>query len=74
MKTPSYNPSPFEVAIAQAIVNIEKEIVNQMPGKKIQSLRIDTASDNPIVKFELIDEDGDPHHMVMKIIQLPDTF
>ncbi|MCU0358340.1 MAG: hypothetical protein MUE95_12240 [Cyclobacteriaceae bacterium] len=74
MKTPSYNPSPFEVAIAQALVNSMPSLESLLTGKKIESLKIDSASDNPVVKFNLVDEDGDPHHMVVKIIQLPDTF
>jgi len=34
----------------------------------------DIRKDNPMVKFSLLDKDGDPHEIVIRIIQIPDKF
>jgi hypothetical protein len=30
--------------------------------------------ENPQVRFHLLDKDGDPHEVVVRIIQIPDKF
>ena len=74
MKTSSYNPSPLEVDMANALTILQKEIQKHMQGCEIVHAEPDLKRDNPIVKFQLIDKDGDPHEIVVRIIQMPDKF
>ncbi|UII32366.1 hypothetical protein LVD17_00745 [Fulvivirga ulvae] len=75
MKTSIYNPSTLEVEIAQAIENMQDSLQKQLPsGTKIVGIENRIAEDNPLVKLFLEDNDGDPHEVVLKIIQTPDKF
>lgn len=74
MKTTSYNPSPLEVEFANALHEICGQIEGKLNNLKIENVECDTQADNPYVKFYMKDQDGDPHEVVMKIIQLPDKF
>lgn len=73
MKTGNYNPSVFEVNLATAILECKEEIQKKLrDNMKI----VDTAEmlnqDNPLVIFQIQDEDGDQHEVVVKVIQRPD--
>lgn len=73
MKTSNYNPSVSEVNLASAILECKEEIQKKLKDNvKI----VDTAEmlnqDNPLVIFQLQDEDGDQHEVVVKVIQRPD--
>jgi hypothetical protein len=74
MKTPSYNPSPLEVNLANALYTLQKEIQKHMPDNQIIDVKSEIKKENPLVRFHLLDSDGDPHEIVVRIIQIPDKF
>jgi hypothetical protein len=74
MKTASYNPSPLEVDFANALDAVQKEIEAKLSGNQITHVETHLKRDNPMVKFCLVDKDGDPHEIVVRIIQIPDKF
>ncbi|MEM6525485.1 MAG: hypothetical protein AAF693_16920 [Bacteroidota bacterium] len=74
MKTTQYNPSTLEVAFAQAIEDLQNHIEKKIPENEIIKIDNKMSEDNPLVKFYLLDNDGDPHEVVLKIIQSPDKF
>lgn len=74
MKTVAYNPSPLEVDFANALIILQKDIQKHIQGAKIVNVESNINRDNPMVKFSLVDTDGDPHEMVIRIVQIPDKF
>ena len=74
MKTTSYNPSNIEVAFAQALEDLKEDIQKKLPDNEIIKIENKIKEDNPLVKFYLLDKDGDPHEVVIKVIQTPDRF
>ncbi|MFN7260223.1 MAG: hypothetical protein ACK5TU_10020 [Cyclobacteriaceae bacterium] len=74
MKTDSYNPSPLEVDMANALFIVQKEIEKHLQNNQIVHVETNIKRDNPMVKFNLLDKDGDPHEIVIRIVQLPDKF
>ena len=74
MKTSSYNPSPLEVDMANALFIIQKEIEMHLQDNQIVHVETNINRDNPMVKFNLLDKDGDPHEIVVRIVQIPDKF
>ncbi|MEJ0030340.1 MAG: hypothetical protein WDO15_08205 [Bacteroidota bacterium] len=74
MKTVAYNPSPLEVDFANALIILQKDIQKHVQGAKIVNIESNINRDNPMVKFSLVDSDGDPHEIVVRIIQIPDKF
>lgn len=74
MKTTVYNPSPIETELANALVTAQKEIEKHLTGLTISQASADLSQDNPSVKFNLVDKDGDHHEVVVKIVQVPDKF
>jgi len=74
MKTTSYNPSPLEVDLAKGLCELQSELEQKLSGNKIQSIENRIEQDNPMVVLHTQDEDGDPHEIVVKIIQRPDQF
>jgi hypothetical protein len=74
MKTSTYNPSPLEVDFANALYILREEIEKHLLNNKIVSVENHLGKDNPTVKFNLMDSDGDPHEIVVRIIQIPDKF
>lgn len=74
MKTTQYNPSTLEVSFAETFEDLKEEIQKKIPGNEIIKIENKIAEDNPMVKFFLLDKDGDPHEIVLKIIQTPDKF
>ena len=74
MKTIAYNPSPLEVDMANAITILQSEIQKHLQDNEVVSAEPDLKRDNPTVKFRLLDKDGDPHEIVVRIIQMPDKF
>jgi hypothetical protein len=74
MKTTVYNPSTIETEIAGARVNLQKEIEKHLKEKSIRQASADLSQDNPSVKFNVVDNDGDHHEIVIKIVQIPDKF
>jgi len=74
MKTTIYNPSPLETQIANALIGLQKEIEKNLKDLTISQASADLTQDNPSVKFNLIDKDGDHHEIIIKIVQIPDKF
>lgn len=74
MKTATYNPSPLEVDLANALSSLKTEIQKYLPDNEIITVQSDIRKDNPMVRFHLLDKDGDPHELVVRIIQIPDKF
>lgn len=74
MKTATYNPSPLEVDLANALVILQKELQKHLLDNEIVHVEPDLKRDNPTVKFQLLDKDGDPHEILVRIIQMPDKF
>ena len=74
MKTSSYNPSPIEVDFANALFILQKDIEKHLQGNKIIHVESNIKRDNPMIKFNLMDKDGDQHEIVVRIIQIPDKF
>lgn len=74
MKTTTYNPSPLEVDMANALTILQKEIQKHLQDNEIVDAEPDLNRDNPTVKFHLVDKDGDPHQIMVRIIQMPDKF
>ncbi|MEQ8244085.1 MAG: hypothetical protein RIB54_18190 [Fulvivirga sp.] len=74
MKTAQYNPSQLEVNFARAIEDLQDQIEKHLPNNQVIKVENRIAEDNPLVKFYLLDNDGDPHELVIKVIQTPDKF
>jgi hypothetical protein len=74
MKTTSYNPSSLEVDFANALIILQKDIQKHLQDNQIVNIESNIQRDNPMVKFHLVDKDGDPHEIVVRIIQIPDKF
>jgi hypothetical protein len=74
MKTDSYNPSPLEIDMANALFIVQKEIEKHLQNNEIVHVETNIKRDNPMVKFNLLDKDGDSHEIVVRIVQLPDKF
>ena len=74
MKTSSYNPSPLEVDLANALFILQKEIEKHLQDNEIIHVETNINRDNPMVKFNLLDKEGDPHEIVVRIVQIPDKF
>ena len=74
MKTTTYNPSPIEVDFANALFILQKEIQKHLQHNEIVNVETRMSHDNPSIKFSLLDKDGDPHEIVIRVIQIPDKF
>jgi hypothetical protein len=74
MKTSSYNPSPIEVDFANALYVLQKEIEKHLQNNQVIHVETNIRRDNPMVRFSLLDKDGDPHEVVLRIVQVPDKF
>jgi hypothetical protein len=74
MKTSSYNPSQLETDFANALYILQKDLQKHLHGHEITHVETQLKRDNPMIKFNLVDKDGDPHEVVIRIIQIPDKF
>jgi hypothetical protein len=74
MKTSAYNPSPLEVDFANALYVLQKELEKNLHDNQIIHVESQIRRDNPMVRFSLLDKDGDPHEIVIRVIQIPDKF
>ena len=74
MKTTSYNPSSIEVEFANILNQLQDKIGAQLSTNDVIKVENKIHEDNPIVRFYLLDSDGDPHEIVLKVIQTPDKF
>ncbi len=69
MKTQNYNPSPWEQTFAQIIADLKDNIQSQLSEAKIVEVQAELEADNPSVYFNLEDNDGDSHEIVVRVIQ-----
>jgi hypothetical protein len=74
MKTTTYNPSPLEIDFANALYILQKDIQKHLQDNEVVSVESQIRKDNPMLKFNLLDKEGDPHEIVIRIIQVPDKF
>ena len=74
MKTTTYNPSPIEVDFANVLHQLQDKIGTNLSENEVIKVENNLTDDNPTMKFFLLDRDGDPHEIVLKIIQVPDKF
>ena len=74
MKTPSYNPSPLEIDFTNALYSLQGELEKHLQDNKIILVESNITRDNPMIKFNLLDKDGDPHEIVVRVVQIPDKF
>ena len=72
MKTSTYNPSPLEVDFVNALHILQDQIVKHLKDNQIVNVESNLNRDNPMLKFSLLDKDGDPHEIVVRVIQIPD--
>ena len=74
MKTEHYNPSQLEVEFSYALTELQEELNKYLTHNSISKVENKIKEDNPMVLFHLVDKDGDPHEIVVQVIQRPDKF
>ena len=74
MKTENYNPSQLEVELSYAITELHKDLEKHLSHNTIAKVENKIQEDNPMLLLQLVDKDGDPHEVVIQIIQRPDKF
>ncbi len=72
MITKSYNPSPLEIEMADILKKLQSHINEHLSYSYIENMKINKDKDNPDILIRLKDNDGDPHELVLKIIQRAD--
>jgi len=72
MKTKDYNPSILEVRFVDALNALKNEITAKLIDFEVTEIHSNTKLDNPTIEFVVKDRDGDPHALVVKVIQKPD--
>jgi hypothetical protein len=53
---------------------LQNEIEKHVQHTTITKVETFLKRDNPMVRFSMVDKDGDPHEIVVRIIQIPDKF
>lgn len=74
MKTEHYNPSQLEVEFSYGLTELKKDLEKYLAHNTISKIENKIKEDNPMLLFHLVDQDGDPHEVVVKVIQRPDKF
>ena len=74
MRTEHYNPSQIEVELAYALTELKSHMEKYLTHNKIEKIENHIQEDNPMLLINLVDEDGDPHEVVVKVIQRADKF
>ncbi len=72
MITTSYNPSKIEQDLAAALPKILDQLNGQLKDFSIDKMEEIGSRDNPHMKLDITDNDGDKHEVIIKIIQRPD--
>ncbi len=73
MKTKDYNPSILEVRFVDALNALKSEITKKLGDFEVTEIRSNKKLDNPTIEFIVKDRDGDPHALIVKVIQKPDA-
>jgi len=71
MKVTSFNPSPIEVKVCEAIVALQSELQAHLGDLVIEHATANLKKDNPDIIFNLKDADGDVHTLVVSFIHRP---
>lgn len=74
MRTEHYNPSQLEVEFSYAMTKLQKDLEQYLTYNTITKVENQIQGDNPMLIFHLVDYDGDPHEIVIKVIQRADKF
>ncbi len=74
MKTEHYNPSQLEVEVSYGLTELASELEKYLTHNKVVKVENKIKEDNPMLVFRMVDSDGDPHEVVVKVIQRPDKF
>ncbi len=74
MRTEHYNPSQLEVEFSYAMTKLQKDLEQYLTHNTIIKVENQIQGDNPKLIFHLVDNDGDPHEIVIKVIQRADKF
>ena len=74
MKTEHYNPSQLEVEVSYGLTEMASELEKYLTHNKVVKVENKIKEDNPMLVFHMVDTDGDPHEVVVKVIQRPDSF
>jgi len=74
MRTEHYNPSQLELEFSNGLTELKEQLENFLIHNKIVKVENRIKNDSPMLVFYLVDEDGDEHEMVLKVIQRPDRF
>ncbi|TDI71338.1 MAG: hypothetical protein E2O88_02050 [Bacteroidetes bacterium] len=74
MRTEHYNPSQLEVEFSHALTKLQKDLDKYLIHNAITKVENQIQGDNPMLLFHLVDKDGDPHEIVIKVIQRADKF
>jgi len=60
--------------MAYALTELKQQMQKFLTHNKVVSIENHIKEDNPMLLVHLKDKDGDPHEVVIKIIQRPDKF
>jgi len=71
MKVTSFNPSPIEVKVCEAILAIQGELQTQLGDLVIEHAKANLKKDNPDITMTLKDADGDIQTLVLSFIHRP---
>jgi len=74
MRTENYNPSQLEVELSYAITKLQEDLGKHLSHNTVTKVVNKIQEDNPMLLLHLVDKDGDPHEVVIQIIQRPDKF
>jgi hypothetical protein len=74
MRTEHYNPSQLEVEFSYAMTKLQKDLEQYLTHNTITKVENRIQGDNPMLIFHLVDNDMDPHEIVIKVIQRADKF
>jgi len=74
MRTENYNPSQLEVEFSNAMTKLQKDLEKYLNHNTIVKVENKIKEDNPMLLFHLMDSEGDPHEIVIKVIQRADKF
>ena len=72
MKTTNFNPSSWEVALAEALAKDANNWAGNAGAAEVTHVNVRKQKDNPDLQLEIKDADGDVHSFVITIIQRPE--
>jgi len=73
MESEDLNPSALEVELADALEQLQEQLGDLIPGKKIKKIEKFTQLDNPKLHLTLENEEGKISEVVIRIIERAQT-